>query len=227
MTRQKGKDATRDRVRKAAWELFSEVGYDTTTTKAIAERAGVAAGTVFVHASDKADLLRSVVYVELERRVDKGSEELGRGPLVDERLRLFSSLLAFYGENRKVSEAFLSVTMAPALDAMHSGYALEVTVRFLGVLASLVEQAKGRGEVRDDVGAMLAAQAAFALYFSVLSAWLQGFSSTEGAIASLRDLLDLLVRGLAPGEPKKPEGTRVRKAPQPVIKTKRAERTIR
>ncbi len=28
---------------------------------------------------------------------------------------------------------------------------------------------------------MLAAQAAFALYFSVLSAWLQGFSSTEGA----------------------------------------------
>ena len=65
-------------------------------------------------------------------------------------------------------------------------------------------EAKTRGDVREDVGSLLAAQAAFALYFSVLSAWLQGFSSTEGAIASLRDLLTLLVRGLGPAEaPKK------------------------
>jgi AcrR family transcriptional regulator len=204
MSRKKGKDETRDRVRKAAWELFSDVGYEATTTKSIAERAGVATGTVFVHATDKADLLRSVVYTELERIVEEGTQEVGKGALVDEWLRLFSRLLVFYGQNRKVSEAFLSVTMAPALDAMHSGYALEVTMRFLGVLAGLVEQAKARGDVRDDVGSLLAAQAAFALYFSVLSAWLQGFSSTEGAIASLRDLLTLLVRGLGPAEaPKK------------------------
>ncbi|MFO0641464.1 MAG: TetR/AcrR family transcriptional regulator [Polyangiaceae bacterium] len=204
MSRKKGKDETRDRVRKAAWDLFSDVGYEATTTKSIAERAGVATGTVFVHATDKADLLRSVVYTELERIVEEGTQEVGKGALVDEWLRLFSRLLVFYGQNRKVSEAFLSVTMAPALDAMHSGYALEVTMRFLGVLAGLVEQAKTRGDVREDVGSLLAAQAAFALYFSVLSAWLQGFSSTEGAIASLRDLLTLLVRGLGPAEaPKK------------------------
>jgi TetR/AcrR family transcriptional regulator, cholesterol catabolism regulator len=196
MSRQKGKDETRDRVRRAAWELFSEVGYDATTTKAIAERAGVAAGTVFVHASDKADLLRSVVYVELERLADKGATEVGDGPLVDEWLALFARFLTFYGENRRVSEAFLSVTMAPSLDGMHSSYALEVTMRFLGVLASLVEKAKARGEVRRDVASLLAAQAAFALYFGALSAWLQGFTSTEGAIASLRDLLELLAKGL-------------------------------
>jgi AcrR family transcriptional regulator len=34
--RQQSKDATADRVRRAAWELFSEVGYAATTTKAIA-----------------------------------------------------------------------------------------------------------------------------------------------------------------------------------------------
>lgn len=213
MSRQKAKDLTRERVRKAAWALFSEVGYDATTTKAIAERAGVAAGTVFVHATDKADLLRSVVYVELERLVDAGAQEVGDGPLVDEWIALFSRLLGFYGQNRRVSEAFLSVTMAPALDGMHSGYALEVTTRFLGLLASLVERAKARGEVRDDVGSFLAAHAAFSLYFGVLSAWLQGFTSTDGAVASLRDLLSLLVRGL-----EVPPKTKVAK----VAKTKRA-----
>jgi len=217
MSRQKAKDETREKVRRAAWELFSEVGYDATTTKAIAERAGVAAGTVFVHASDKADLLRSVVYVELERIADKGANEVGEGPLVDEWLALFSRFLRFYGENRKVSEAFLSVTMAPSLDGMHSSFALEVTMRFLGVLASLVERAKARGEVRPEVASLLAAQAAFALYFGALSSWLQGFTSTEGAIVSLRDLLELLVRGLAtgpaPAAPKK--GKKAVKPPRP------------
>ena len=66
------------------------------------------------------------------------------------------------------------------------------------------------------MGSLLAAQAAFALYFSVLSAWLQGFSSTEGAIASLRDLLTLLVRGLGPAE-----------APQKKAPKKRAGRSPR
>src|SRR5688500_8210555 len=44
---------TRRRIRDAAWALFTELGYDGTTTKAVAERAEVAAGTVFVHARDK------------------------------------------------------------------------------------------------------------------------------------------------------------------------------
>src|SRR4051794_14435605 len=48
---------TRERIRVAAWDLFTTAGYDATTTSAIAKRAGVAAGTVFLHASDKADLL--------------------------------------------------------------------------------------------------------------------------------------------------------------------------
>lgn len=199
--RQQSKDATADRVRRAAWELFSEVGYAATTTKAIAERAGVAAGTVFVHATDKADLLRLVVYLELERRVDELAGGAGDGALVDEWMRMFSRLLGFYAEHRRVAEAFLSVSMSPSLEAKHSAYGLEVTTRFVGVLAGLVERAKGRGEVRRDVGSVLAAQAAFALYFSVLSAWLQGFTSIDGASAALRDLLELLVRGLAPAAP--------------------------
>jgi len=197
--RQQRKDETAERVRRAAWELFSDVGYAATTTKAIAERAGVAAGTVFVHATDKADLLRAVVYAELEARVDELAGGVGEGALVDEWMRMFSRLLGFYAQHRRVAEAFLSVSMSPSLEAKHSAYGLEVTTRFVGVLAGLVERAKGRGDVRRDVGSVLVAHAAFALYFSVLTAWLQGFASIDGASASLRDLLELLVRGLGPG----------------------------
>ena len=53
-------------------ELFSSVGFDATTTKAVAERAGVASGTVFVHAADKTDLLSLVMGSVLQEAVEQG-----------------------------------------------------------------------------------------------------------------------------------------------------------
>ncbi len=46
-----------NRVKRAARELFTTVGYDEATTRQIAQRAGVALGTVFNYASTKRDLL--------------------------------------------------------------------------------------------------------------------------------------------------------------------------
>src|SRR5262249_17850036 len=69
-TRSARREGTREQVRRAAFELFSSVGFDETTTQAIAERAGVAAGTVFLHASDKADLLFLVMHDRLDETVN-------------------------------------------------------------------------------------------------------------------------------------------------------------
>ena len=78
--------------RDAAWALFTELGYDGTTTKAVAERAEVAAGTVFVHARDKADLLMMVMHDRLAAMVDAAFETLPRrGPLLPQLLHVFSS----------------------------------------------------------------------------------------------------------------------------------------
>jgi AcrR family transcriptional regulator len=46
-----------DRVKRAARELFTTVGYDEATTRQIANKAGVALGTVFTYATTKRDLL--------------------------------------------------------------------------------------------------------------------------------------------------------------------------
>ena len=45
------------RIKEAAYRLFSEKGYDQTTTREISADAGVALGTIFTYASDKRDLL--------------------------------------------------------------------------------------------------------------------------------------------------------------------------
>ena len=45
------------RIKAAARELFTKKGYEATTTREIAELAGVSVGTVFVYAKDKGDLV--------------------------------------------------------------------------------------------------------------------------------------------------------------------------
>src|SRR5690348_2549407 len=70
--RARGKLDKRERIRQAATELFLERGYDAATTKEIAERAGIATGTLFLYARDKADLLCLVMHDRLAERVDAG-----------------------------------------------------------------------------------------------------------------------------------------------------------
>ncbi|MEB3225896.1 MAG: TetR/AcrR family transcriptional regulator [Synechococcus sp.] len=53
-------DQPRDRILKAALQLFAQKGYEKTTTKELAEKAQVAEGTLFRHFSNKKSILIEV-----------------------------------------------------------------------------------------------------------------------------------------------------------------------
>ncbi|MCA9590182.1 MAG: TetR/AcrR family transcriptional regulator [Myxococcales bacterium] len=194
-SRAEQKQDTRERIRDAAWALFLERGYEETTTKEIAARAGVAAGTVFVHASDKEDLLFLVMHERLAETVEAALASVPPGPLVSRLMFVYARLFAMYGEHPALSAAF--VRSVPGAKGPNAQRLMMFTLGFLHRVSSLVVDGQQTGEISREIDPLLASQNAFALYFSALLSWVNGYATLETALEPLlRSSLDLAVRGL-------------------------------
>lgn len=62
----------RERIFRAAYELFTERGFDGVTTQEISERADVATGTLFRYAASKSELLLMVLNEEFRSALEHG-----------------------------------------------------------------------------------------------------------------------------------------------------------
>ncbi len=196
VTREARKEDKRARLRDAAWALFREKGFEPTTTKEIAARAGVASGTLFLYARDKADLLFLVFHERLSAAVDEGLRTLPDGPLLEQLLHLFAGFFRVYAEAPEVARAF--VKELPGADGPNAQLTNRLTMSLLTHVSGLVQRAQARGELAADVPPMLLAQNAFALYFFALTAWLGRMTTLEGALDPLlRSSLALQLRGLS------------------------------
>lgn len=102
------KEITRNKILSAAWELFLEQGYESTSTRAIANNAGVAAGTVFSHFENKIDLLKAGMLLQIDNIITTAA-------LTDEqhsprlKLRHYAlPLFSFYCANSEFSKILIS-----------------------------------------------------------------------------------------------------------------------
>jgi AcrR family transcriptional regulator len=89
-TRRDG-DATRERLMQAALDLYTTTGFLRTTTPMLAERAGIAEGTIYRHFSSKEHLLN-----ESWRRAYRAATELLKA-LENDRVRKAPERLALLG----------------------------------------------------------------------------------------------------------------------------------
>src|SRR4051812_15138102 len=154
--------AKHERIKAAAWSLFRAKGYEETTTKAIAAKAGIATGTLFLYASDKRDVLALVMHDRIVEIVDARFASLPADPrLVPRLMHLFGGLFAMYGEHPKIAAAW--VEALPAIDGPNGQKVRAMTMAFLYRVSLLVREAQNHGEIEGDVDPMQAAINVFAL----------------------------------------------------------------
>jgi AcrR family transcriptional regulator len=105
---------TRDALCRAAVELVSELGWGNVSTRLVAERAGVPAGTVHYHFPSLTDLLIDATTPMLWRMVDEAAAALDAAGDVSAGLDWFAAAVAQYAADpaglRLPSEVFLAAT---------------------------------------------------------------------------------------------------------------------
>jgi AcrR family transcriptional regulator len=96
------------RIKEAARELFVAKGFDDTTTREIAVRAGVGLGTIFVYAENKRDLLFLIVNEELEAVTADAEAAIDPdAAFLDNLRRVADSHYAFFGRQPALSRLVL------------------------------------------------------------------------------------------------------------------------
>jgi AcrR family transcriptional regulator len=208
--RERNKREKRERLIRAARELFVRKGFEATTAREICRRAGVGTGTLFLYVKNKRDLLFLVFREEARRlwRETLASEERS-APIVDAASKLFGAFIEYYDSNPALAEGLGAQLLA---GARGSDELVALNAEFLAHLVALIERAQERGELRSDRPASTLAALFFAHYEHWVLAWLvMGSVPREVAQAGLREALELQVEGLCPGsrlaarEPKPPQ----------------------
>jgi AcrR family transcriptional regulator len=108
--RQTQKEATRNRVIDAARKLFDTKGYEGTTIREVAGRAGVSVGSVFTTFASKADILSQVMAERLEglyAKLDRVMPHL-RGGTVDRLQTMFAIHFAFEDRHTRLFLAHIA-----------------------------------------------------------------------------------------------------------------------
>ena len=139
-------NATRERLIRAALELYTTAGFLRTTTPILAERAGVAEGTIYRHFSSKEHLLN-----EAYRRAHRwgldalGALEVDRIRKAPERLGLLArQIVDLAGQDPALARMLLSTAHEPFLDESSRAARREM----MGGLIQVVAMGKSDGQVR-------------------------------------------------------------------------------
>lgn len=198
--RERNKREKRERLLRAARDLFTRKGFDAATAREICGRARVATGTLFLYARDKRDLLMLVFREDAHRLWEEaraGVEE--QTPLLEALSRLFGAFIAYYAAHPALARSLAEQMFAGSRGPGELG---SLNEEFLAHVVALVERAQRRGELRADRPAATLAAAFFAHYGHWMLAWLVTRAvSRREAEAALRDALGLQLEGLRPPRP--------------------------
>jgi AcrR family transcriptional regulator len=180
------KEATREKLLASAAKEFGRVGLDRANVDAISVRAGYAKGTIYNYFSSKEDLFLAVIDSALTEATASVRDASEKSP----REQIAATVGAFC-EWVRGHDAFARVLVRECLMGTPSLYPRVITSEapLVDELRSILADAAGRGEVRNDVSPDLLALAIAGLTDLAL---VQHWASGRSAVA-LNEVPELVV----------------------------------
>jgi AcrR family transcriptional regulator len=187
-------EARRQAILDAALTVFAAEGFAATKLDDVAEKAGVAKGTIYLYFRDKRDLFEQLVRDAILPVVGRlehiaKNPDLPLAPVLTALLDMFHAEIL--GTNRK-HVLRLVMTEGPRFPAIAEFYHREVISRGLGFMGELLRRAEERGELSNASVArfpqLVVAPLILALIWDSLLARIEPLD-VEGLLAAHRDLL--------------------------------------
>ena len=186
---------SRAQIREAFRALCRELGFDRTTLRAIAERAGMGASSIYRHIQSKEELLveeladlQERAWREIRRR---GDRELSARLRVREFLDAEHELLS---ADPDLTTIAMRATTHPGARVARQVLALQD--RTIGVLTEILQAGRLRGELRRDADVLAAARTVVFSTNGARIAWANGLLDAEGCRTAVAAAVDLLFAGI-------------------------------
>lgn len=176
--RAQSKEAIKKRIVNAALALFQTKGFEGTTTRAIARKAGIAEGTVFNYFRSKEDIALYFFEQEVGHAVAavRDNPRLQKAPLEEKLFTLVESQLEYLAPYERFIGAALLHALKPASAlGPFSHRAMELRHRYLGFVEELIEESIPKR--KQNPLAFLAPEVFWIYYVGTLLYWL--YDSSE------------------------------------------------
>ena len=200
--RAQSKEAIRKRIVTAALSLFQTKGFDATTTKAIARKAGIAEGTVFNYFKTKEDIALHFFELEVDQAIAsvRDNPRLRKAPLEEKLFTLVHSQLEFLAPyERFIGAAFIHALKPASPLGIFSHRAQELRHRYVGFVQELLDESLPKSQYSPL--SFLAPEVFWIYYLGALLYWLHDSSpGKQNTLAFLDRSLSIGVSVLRQGK---------------------------
>ena len=170
------KQQIKSRIVAAALALFQAKGFDATTTKLIARRAGIAEGTVFNYFPTKDHIALYFFDQEVDHAIAavRNDRHLRRAPLEQKLFALVQNQLEYLAPHERFIGAAFLQALRPGSPLGFSSQALSLRAKYLDFVQELITQSrKNRASTSIE---WWTAQAFWVYYIGILLYWLNDTS---------------------------------------------------
>lgn len=197
--RERNKRDKLQRIKNAAYELFISKGYDDTTTREIAARAGVGMGTVFTYADNKRDLLFLIANEALEETTRRAEADISpEATLMTNLMAIFGDHYEYFARQPELSRLMLREMLF--YDSGQQANRFKTTrEKVISLICDSVGFAKENKMIKTSADPRLIGWVLFCIYQVELRNWLSGGNlNLKAGLEHLKEALTIALVGIAP-----------------------------
>jgi len=159
------KEQSKEDIRKAAWELFSQFGVDKVSMMDIANKAGVSQATIYNNFGSKNALAREFVAFAVETLANGIQQAVAPGRSYEEKMAAFLQFISAMMENGKPSRTGNPI-FTSSLDLQNDPEIKKIRMKaeeeMIALLLGLIEEGKQQRQVNKQLS-----EEALRIYFTV------------------------------------------------------------